>query len=435
MNSFFTIYSFLIFLNLFFIYSSYKNYSLECTTNLKIKQLPNNEYFVLLYNAMYIYNNNFACIARIHKFGAEYNFFDINKITISELKDDNNTYIFILIKNDLFLFNYNKRNVTCFNLNIDLNEKNYNLIPFKTKNNTLDYIIYYPYSDASLKIFHYQNEFSSDDIYISNILKSISYYNLNNDLDNFENKCLNCHLINETCLTCIYKIHRNNNMKDIVFSSFNLTTNLSKVIDDYNYILNKDIIEIKSLLNMNNNTIFCCYKVQNEKKIYCLYYNFIDGNHRIESSKYNNIFDCNDYEIFYLKENNDYILICNKDNKYKGMNKDQYLYYYIINENNVNGLEYNYINIDCDNINYFTLVFNNNSNSKYSLISYCSQTNNNACYLIYNNLNFSLNDNNSNSNNTNNNNNNEKNISNEIFTGGKEELLQNLNNIVKNITL
>ena len=433
MNSFFTIYSFLIFLNLFFIYSSYKNYSLECTTNLKIKQLPNNEYFVLLYNAMYIYNNNFACIARIHKFGAEYNFFDINKITISELKDDNNTYIFILIKNDLFLFNYNKRNVTCFNLNIDLNDKNYNLIPFKTKNNTLDYIIYYPYSDASLKIFHYQNEFSSDDIYISNILKSMSCCNLNNDLDNFENKCLNCHLINETCLTCIYRKNRDNK-KYIVFPCFNLTKNLSKVIEDYNYTLDNDNIEIKSLLNIYNNTILCCYKVQIEKKIYCLYYNFINGNHTIERSKYN-ISDCNNFEIFYLKENNDYILICNKDNNKEGMNKNQYLYYYIINENNVNGLTYNYINTDCDNIKNFTLVFNNNSNSKYSLISYCSKSNNNACYLIYNNLNFSLNDNNSNSNNTNNNNNNEKNISNEIFTGGKEELLQNLNNIVKNITL
>ena len=416
---------FIIFVNLFLLFSSeYQTYSLGSKKYPKVKQLPNNEYFVILNDGMYIYNNNFSNKILLQEFKPEISYYYINKIVISELEDNNNIYIFSIIENDLYLLNYSIINQTCIKLNSDLNGYNYynyyNLIPFKTTNNTLDYIIYYPekyYSSGDnyyLLFFHYQIELFSNNN--KSTLKNESKSKLENHLSYCTNKCLTCQLINENDLICIYITYNWNNGEYLVFSGFNINKNFKKEIEDYKYqTYYYYIIDIKSSLNNIKNTIFICYnaKYYYENRIYCLKYNLINGKHNIEEYKYYYI-NFDNFEITYLKKNNDYILFCNEG---------KYLYYYYISENDETESIYDYIKTDCNNINYFSLVFNNNPDYKYSLISDCEKTDY-KWYILYNDLNFSINYYN-----------NGETSSNKIFNGTKEDLLQDLNNIVQSIII
>ena len=110
----------------------------------KIKDLPSGEYFIIMSNGIYISNNDFSNITQIFIFNnyqSIKNIEDNNKIALSEFKNDTNFYIFYLIKYYLYLFDFNKRNISQFELRDELNGNFYNLIPYKIIENTLYYVI------------------------------------------------------------------------------------------------------------------------------------------------------------------------------------------------------------------------------------------------------------------------------------------------------
>ena len=113
----------------------------------KVKKLPSEEYLVILNNGIYIFNNNFSNSTEIKKFEEEQivtSDEDNIKTTISEFKDNSNFYVFCLIKNYLYLFNYNTSNIAQFNLNEYIKGgMYYNLNPYKCTNDSLEYIISY----------------------------------------------------------------------------------------------------------------------------------------------------------------------------------------------------------------------------------------------------------------------------------------------------
>ena len=110
----------------------------------KVKELPSGDLFIIMDNGIYISNNNISKIAKIYEFNTEETIkrnSDNNKTVLSEFKDDNHLYILGLVKEYLYLYDYNKAKLSQYNLTSELNGNFYDLIPYKIENNSLYYII------------------------------------------------------------------------------------------------------------------------------------------------------------------------------------------------------------------------------------------------------------------------------------------------------
>ena len=71
-----------------------------------IKKIPlHNTYFVVLDTGLYLYNFNNSECSIIHKFNSSVFRSSNNKINLTELEDNFNSYIFCLVNEFLFIFN------------------------------------------------------------------------------------------------------------------------------------------------------------------------------------------------------------------------------------------------------------------------------------------------------------------------------------------
>lgn len=107
------------------------------------KELSLEEFLVILNDGIYIFNINLSNNTQIYKFNDNQTIEseeDRIKIAISEYKYDNDFFVFCLIRNYLYLLDYNKNNISVFYLNESLDGKYYNLIPFKKDNDSIDYL-------------------------------------------------------------------------------------------------------------------------------------------------------------------------------------------------------------------------------------------------------------------------------------------------------
>ena len=121
----------------------------------RIKVLPSGEFFIIMSNGIYISNNDFSNITQIHQFmnaqcinSNE----DNNKTALSEFKNGNDFYILSLVKDYLFLYDFNKQQITQYDLRADLNGNFCEIIPYKMVNNCLFYVITFALRVVDLEI-------------------------------------------------------------------------------------------------------------------------------------------------------------------------------------------------------------------------------------------------------------------------------------------
>ena len=304
---------------------------------LKIKNLPSGDYLVITSKDIHYFSSDFSKDNIIYKFDTQEtkvnNTQDDKKTTISEFKNNDNYYILCLVKNFLYLFDYNEMNITLVSdLNSKLStESHYNLIPYKLIGNSLYYFISYIkkkpiicWSDThnfySFIFLHYKielspqenkNKFISENFYQECDHHFIGMYYSSYITDSI----FSCHFIEKKYLVCFYLIE---DSKEIKISSFNIDNNFNKEKEkDYTFkIDNCDKVNyILSSLSIKTNKIFFCFYMNYKSNYYtkCAVYNF-DSN-KIYTINYLQSFqNKKNFQIFYSYETASFIIFLYDDN-------------------------------------------------------------------------------------------------------------------------
>ena len=136
----------ILLVHLFHLFLFYDDFNIIQINSLytRIKQLPSGEYFIILDNGIFIYNKNFSYNNSIYNFSNSEkinSFDDDKKTTISEFKNNDYFYILCLIKDNLYLFNFNRRTIKKYFLASYLTGSFYNLIPYKNADSSEIYIV------------------------------------------------------------------------------------------------------------------------------------------------------------------------------------------------------------------------------------------------------------------------------------------------------
>lgn len=226
-----------------------------------LKILPSGDYFVLLKNGIYIYNNDFSNNTLIREFtGSEIidDEYESYGIILSEIKNDTNFYILCFVKGSLFLFDDEKKKITKFTFQTDFYGYYYNLIPYEIDNNYLNYCIiftkyeekcglFWAYKQYSLHLYHFRIN-----LLLLNENEKIKS-NTFNDNCHINDYIFSCQFKAPQSLYCFYLIDK---IKKIEIAEFNIgdfkKTYKNKYSNDY---INQ-IYYLKSSESTKENIIF-----------------------------------------------------------------------------------------------------------------------------------------------------------------------------------
>ena len=351
--------------------------------------LPSGDYFIISSNGIIVYSYDFRVNKTIYNFNEnEKEYYNNNKIVISQYSPNNEFYIFCLIKGESLLF-FDYKNCSIKNIEITgiskKEEYYYNIIPYKLNNNSLEYIITYISFFNAANSGYYQINFfrfkiSSLENIQDNILISNNTFSIVGKPDNTElfydyELNLRCQIIysNLPKLICFYS---SDSFTKLVGTSFDIENNFIKInSSEYEYI-NEYIDDIKSSSSNYDTKIFVCTSLDllnNNAFLYnetiCFLFDIINYTFEI---KYKD--DYNNFITNYFKESNEYVLI-------GFINVNDYYYTYNNHNNSIkivrfkiefnNDIIENKINIyNCINMKSFSLIYNN-YNKGYDLISDC----------------------------------------------------------------
>ena len=369
----------------------------------KIKELPSGEFFIIMSQGIYISNNDFSNITQIYAFNSIEQSInsneDNNKTVLSEFKFDADFYILSLVKDYLYLYDFNKRKVTQYNLRADLKGNFYDLIPYQIVNNSLYYVIIFSEkfiencyrTDVNKYVFNFINykiNFSleeNNNIIINKFLNE--YYDSNTCNSYISSTLFSCQIISKKYLICFYLTYYS---KKLSISKFEIDDNGFKKDNtfDNSYSNSLEIKDIRSSSSSETNNIFVCfdydykyctrgwnfkcYEYTNYITSKCLIYEI--NNMRFKEIIYN--YDMNNIGIYYFTETKNFILVSN----------DYINYFRIYNINETSySINYDYEYYwECKITNSFTLVYNQSING-YNLISDCVNGNNNKQWnIVYN---------------------------------------------------
>ena len=116
-------------------------------------------YFVVLNSGLYLYNFNTMDCSIILEFNSTVYKSSDNKINLTELYDDQNSFIFCLVNEYLFIFNEKNNETYSYKVDDITDIMNiggyYNLMPYKYENNNISFIIAYNQMSAFLYFFYY----------------------------------------------------------------------------------------------------------------------------------------------------------------------------------------------------------------------------------------------------------------------------------------
>ena len=133
---------FIIFL--FYIILSFKLVSAGEFIDLK-KLNSYDAYFVVLDTGLYLYDINFFDCAIILNFNDTIFKNASNKVNLTEMKNDEYSYIFCMVNEYLFIFNEcNNKTISYKVKDIEISQNYYyNLMPYKYENNNISFFISY----------------------------------------------------------------------------------------------------------------------------------------------------------------------------------------------------------------------------------------------------------------------------------------------------
>ena len=296
------------FQNIFLLYFYYVLLSMNLVfagVFIDIIKIPlQTNYFVVLESGLYLYNfNNLDC-SIIHKFNSSVYRSYNNKINLTELEDESNSYIFCLVNEYLFIFNSQNNKTLSYKLNeININKDDYyNLMPHKIKNNNISFILAYYNNKIKLRFFYYN--FNKDNISQPNIFSF-------NDI-NVLNNIIRCHINSRiSIIKCFY--HESNKSQNYLSSIFFEINDMDIIQNDtYKIKVKNSINQIKLALSFNNNYFICLTILKSQKLVpycyinSCLSNNFtsIDCNFDDGDTNYDSR-----YRVLYFNETGEFMLV------------------------------------------------------------------------------------------------------------------------------
>ena len=347
----------------------------------KLIKISSEEYFVLLKEGIYIYNNGFSNNIKLYEFSSDEaikNDDEFKKIIISNYINNNQLFILSLVNNKLYLFEYDNRKLTKFNLESNLNGDYYNLIPYKLENNSLFLIIIFANKnckDSKLNFLNYKIDLSSNEYTINlentNNLKytSISCESINS---------FSCHIISNDKLICLY-LAMGLFSKKLLFADFSIKNNFGKGKEKSLDFKLSEIKSIKISLSTDGTQLLYCY-FYNQIGSNCFECNFFD----IAKSKTSSIVSKCNYQsffgIYYFEEEKTFNIIYNNKNKETSIIKINNNKKYEIKNFNFKD-NYN----ECQKLNNFMLFYSNNKFG-FDIISECYSDNNLQLNILYDNF-------------------------------------------------
>ena len=292
------------------------------TKFLDIKSLNSENYFVLLDNGVFICDYNLNFKKTLIFFNQTIR--DTEKVIIKKHIHKDEIYIFCLIKEYVFIYFDSLQSLFYISINQLVNSqyldyKYYNIIPYNTKENNLNFIINSIVHVISKGYSFFYNSYLDYNVnYLEDNLniffkqaKSIQVYNIFMDEKNI------CHFLETSfVLKCTYYDNTyfsnvNYNIKKDIFSNtflksyiYNNIIEISSSKSDKNNYLVCPLFLKKSCLNgicnyFNNYTI-CMICEENQDFGYCPYISYT-----IEE-------DCFKVESFYFQDTGKFVLICKK---------------------------------------------------------------------------------------------------------------------------
>ena len=348
---------------------------------IKLKKLPDDNYFIIESLGLYNYNSKFCKISTIHSFPENFKIKtkeEIKNTIISEIKQEEKTYIISLSKKSIYIYNYieNKIYYSPYILN-ELSKNgdymesgvSYKLIPYKLNSNILSFIIVLMETNFfgnSILFLYYNIDIIRNKINFEKEkkFKDKSYSFLFAHFSNLSPYNISCHLFPSTLesMKCFYCLDEERIFKSMNYVIKDEPNEDNKVTIKENY---QKIIEIKSSISNNKINFFSCYLLI-DKTTHCFYNNQninINEYIEIESSI---ISKCNIMETYYFEEKEEFILLCQIEN-----------YKFIMKRYNIISNSLNYINSlefsvqGCSKLKEFSLIYNKTSED-YNLISDCN---------------------------------------------------------------
>ena len=368
---------------------------------IKLKKLPNDNYFIIKTDGLYKYNHDFSECNRIYSFTSANQIKtsdDIINTLISEIKQDDITYIICLSKKRIYIYNYNDNELynspyylSELNTNKDYKAEgvNYNLIPYNLNENILYFIIILiiegSISDIGNKIaflYYNINILNSKVTYEYNKIfmdKTIVLFITTSYISPFNISCLLSSNSSDE-IECFYSYDYQKYFKSMNFLIKNDPNDKYEIKKS-----SKEIIKIKSVISDDKNNIFSCYLTETKSSL-CFHKNKQNLN-KYDEINTSILSSCKDLETYYFEESGEFILLC-KTGNYKFI-----IQRYAIDSNDLNyKTSYEIILENCIYLKEYSLIYNKTVNN-YNLITDCNFTETSSYCLIKDDKNITNNEN------------------------------------------
>ena len=343
-------------------------FNIECSTHfINIKKIDfNNNYFVVLTDGLYLYNDNLLNCSKIFSFNSSIYKNSGDKIILTKLEEEKNSFILCLINKYLFIYDAKKNKIKYHFLNgIDITKDNYcNLMPYKINDNLLSFVLVL--SENSLGNLNFYDY----DLNINNMKidskKYIPFYSLM-----ITNNKINCQINSYLSNINSFSYYTNDNKKYLISTIFSIDENNLVIIKNqtYNYTLNDIVNEIKSVLSFNNK-FFICLSSGNNRTLVCYINDYFPTNQFEKMNcTFGKPFNPN-YKMFYFNETGDFIVTSRGTletgmlNSYTNEIKACKIFSMFPRQN--------------ASVDDYSIIFNNSVN-KYKLVNYSDFNNSGKC--------------------------------------------------------
>lgn len=355
---------------------------------IKSYKLPNNNYFIIKTEGLYKYNMDLSTSNIIYTFDSSnqiQNSEDIINTIISEVKYNNCLYIICLAKKNIYIYDYTNNNIydspyylSELNSNGDYKQNgvNYKIIPYNFNNNILEFIIVLMKEGTfgnSVLFLYYNINIINKEIKLlkEKIFEDKSYKFLGMEFSNLSPYNISCHLSTQNLeeIKCFYCLGYELEFRSMHYLIKNDPT------EDNIFIIKKNeigIIKIKSAISNDKNLIFACYLLKDHSS-HCFLNNQVKSTY--DEITYATLDTCIDMETYFFIEKNEFVLLCRKNKNTFFIQRYKYTMTQLI---------YIYsskitINSTCNELNEYSLIYNNTIDDYNLITNYNFLENSNEC--------------------------------------------------------
>ena len=293
---------------IYLLYILISSKGIFCVSLIDMKKLSAyDSYFVVLDTGLYLYNFNTYEYALISDFTNPTIEVNTNSVNISELYDENNAYIFCLVKKYLFIFDENTNKTINYKINKpDINNFYYTIMPYKKQNNNLIFIIAINNVTDKLFFYYYNANLNGE----LNEPKEIEINNMN-----IQYKMIRCQINSYLSFIKCFYYSKANSKNYFSYSKFIINDNNIEKEETLNITVNNTIKQIKSAMSYNNK-FFICFTVLGKdknkidnKSIPSCYINDFETNQLNEINCTYNTEYGDGYKVLYFNETGDFMLV------------------------------------------------------------------------------------------------------------------------------